>query len=116
MIAALSDVTALSANTCRVLPDGLFDHWKSVAADVELRFLIQPLKKEGIAAVVRAGEAMDREFLEKRNFVLHADHIMARLIVPAMKQISSNALLAQVRVRQAVAAIALERFYLKNNK
>ena len=116
MIAALSDVTALSANTCRVLPDGLFDHWKSVAADVELRFLIQPLKKEGIAAVVRAGEAMDREFLEKRNFVLHADHIMARLIVPAMKQISSNALLAQVRVRQAVAAIALERFYLKKTQ
>lgn len=115
-LAALSDVTALSANTYRVLPDGLFDHWKSVAADVELRFLIQPLKKEGIAAVVRAGEAMDREFLEKRNFVLHADHIMARLIVPAMKQISSNALLAQARARQAVAAIALERFYLKNTQ
>ncbi len=115
-LSALSDVMALSANTYRVLPDGLFDHWKSVAADVELRFLIQPLKQEGIAAVVRAGKAMDREFMEKGNLVLHADHIMARLIVPAVKQISSNALLAQVRSRQAVAAIALERFYLKNTK
>lgn len=115
-LAALSDVTALSANIYRVLPNGLFDHWKSVSADVELRYLIQPLKQEGIAAVVRAGEAMDREFMEKGNLVLHADYIMTRLIVPAMKQISSNALLAQVRTRQAVAAIALERFYLKNNK
>jgi hypothetical protein len=116
MIAALSGVTALSVKSYRALPSGLFDHWKSVMADMELRFLIQPLKNGGIAAVVRAEEAMNREFMEKRNFVLHADHIMPRMIVPAMTHISSNALLAQVRARQAVAAIALERFYLKNAK
>ena len=114
--AALSDVSALSANTYRALPDGLFDHWKSVMAEMELRYLIQPLKKEGIAAVVRAGEAMGREIMEKRNVLLHPDYIMARMIVPAVRQIGANALLAQVRARQAVAAIALERFYLKNTK
>ncbi|MDZ4402415.1 hypothetical protein [Prosthecobacter sp.] len=117
MADALSgDGTGLTLNAYRAVPGGLFDHWKSVVAEMELRHLIQPLKKGEIAGAVSAGEALDREIMEKRNFLLHADHIMARLMVPAVKQVSAHALLAQVRARQAMTAIALERFYLKHSR
>ncbi len=117
MAAALADESSgLKLNSFRMMPGGLFDHWKSVVAEMELRYLIQPLKQGGIAAAVRAGDALDREIMEKRNFLLHADHIMARLMVPAVKQVSAHALLAQARARQAMTAVALERFYLKHSR
>jgi hypothetical protein len=94
------------------LPNGMLDHWKSVIGEVELRYMIQPIKK-GMAAAVSAGEALDREIKDKHNIVLHADWIMARLMVPAVKQVSLSAWLGAAREQQALAAIALERFFAK---
>jgi hypothetical protein len=117
LVAAFADESiGLKLSSLRSVPGGLFDHWKSVVAEMELRYLIQPLKQGGIAAAMRAGEALDREIMEKRNFLLHADHIMARLMVPAVKQVSASALLAHARTQQAVTALALERFFGKHAK
>ncbi|MFN0078189.1 MAG: hypothetical protein ACKVY0_17175, partial [Prosthecobacter sp.] len=104
----------LKPSAFHLLPDGLYDHWKSVIAEMELRYLIQPLKQEGIAGAVREGDALDHEITAKQNFLLHADHIMARLMVPALKQVSVTALQVQARTRQAVTGLALERFFGKH--
>lgn len=103
---------SLGVNTYGLLPNGLFDHWKSVVGEVELRYLILPLK-QGIAAATRAGEALDQEIKGKRNFVLYPDWIMVHLTVPAMKQVSLTAMMVSARKRQAQTAVALERFFAK---
>jgi hypothetical protein len=96
----------------RWLPNGLLNHWKSVIGEVELHHMIQPIK-QGMAAAVSAGESLDREIKNKHNVMLHADWIMARLMVPAVKQVSLSAWLGEARDQHALAALALERFFAK---
>jgi hypothetical protein len=97
----------------RFLPAGMLNHWKSVIGEVELRHIILPLK-HGIAASLSAGDALDREIMRKSNLLLNPDWIMARLMVPAVKQVSLNTWVAVAREQQALAAIALERFFAKH--
>lgn len=94
----------------RSLPGGVFDHWKSVLGETELRYLILPLK-QGIPAAVRAAGEMEEQVRSRSNIVLHADWIMVRLFVPATKQVCMSAWHTAARNRQAVVAIALERFF-----
>jgi hypothetical protein len=112
MLAGLSGGNDDSGLMIARLPNGMLDHWKSVIGEVELRYMIQPTK-QGMVAAVSAGEALDREIKDKHNIVLHADWIMARLMVPAVKQVSLSAWLGAAREQQALAAIALERFFVK---
>ena len=99
-----------------LLPSGLFDHWKSVIAEQEWQHMIDPLRRGGIAAAVKSAEGVSTELKEKHNLVLHPDYIMARMVIPALTSVSSTVLLVQARERQALAAIALERFYLKHGR
>lgn len=103
----------VSHHQLRRLPGGLFSHWKSVIADVELRLLIEPLKTDGLRASLVMHDAVKEELVSKSNPLLHPDHIMARLMVPSFVQISRSALMAQARLRQAIAALALERCHLQ---
>ena len=98
----------------RLLPGGLFDHWKSVVVEMELRHLIQPLKNGGLRESVRTSEAVVTELSQHSSMLWHPDYIIARLILPAMSQISNNALLQDARRQQALAALALERFFVKH--
>lgn len=107
---------SLGINVWQMLPSGLFDHWKSAVAEMELRHLIQPLKNGGLRQAVHAGEAVAAEIKSRANVVLHPDHIMVNLMLPAVTQISVNALLTETRRRQALAVVALERFYLQHAK
>jgi hypothetical protein len=97
-----------------LMPGGLFDHWKSVIAEQEWKHMIAPLRKGGIAAAVKSAEGVSTELNAMHNPVLHPDYIMARLIVPALTSVSETVLFVQARERQVLAAIALERFYLKH--
>lgn len=108
-----NDISGKDTGALRLLPSGLFNHWKSVIGEVEMRYLIMPLK-QGIPAAVRAGEALEQEIKSRGNVVRHPDWIMARLMVPAVKQVSLSAWLAAARREQALAAIALERFFAKH--
>lgn len=109
----ISDATGLTMQACRFIPNGLFDHWKSVLGEVEMRHLILPLKN-GIPTALEAAEILQQEIRGKSNPILHPDWIMARLILPAVKQVSLNSCLAIARSRQALTAIALERFFAKH--
>ena len=100
----------------RGVPGGLFDHWKSVAAEMELRYLIQPLKKGSLREAVRRGEEATANLQRNSNVFLHPDYIMARLMLPAVSRVSSQTLLLEARQRQALAALALERFFVKHAK
>ncbi|WP_397381309.1 hypothetical protein [Prosthecobacter sp.] len=118
---AAQDVASLFGNERQSLfrgaflvPSGLFDHWKSVIAEQEWKHMIEPLRKGGIAAAVKSAEGVNTEMKEKHNLVLHPDYIMARLVVPALASVTEIVFVAQARERQALAAIALERFYLKH--
>ena len=116
LAALFGNGTALGVNAWRMLPGGLFDHWKSVIADMELRHLIQPLKHGDLWQAVHAGDALAAEIKSRSNVILHPDHIMVNLMLPAVAQISVNALLTETRRRQALAAVALERFHLRQAK
>jgi len=94
------------------LPDGIFNHWKSVIGEVEMRYLILPLKQD-IPAALRAAAALEQEIEGKRS-LMHPDWIMAQMMVPAVSQVSLSAWLSATRKQQALAAIALERFFAKH--
>ncbi len=98
----------------RVVPGGLFDHWKSVLVELELQHLIQPLKNGGLQESVRTSDAVVTELSQNSSMLRHPDHLIARLILPAVSMISGHALLQEARRQQALAALALERFFLKH--
>jgi hypothetical protein len=109
-----SEHQALFRNAIRLAPGGLFDHWKSAVIELEWHQMIAPLRQGGIAAAVKAAQAVNTDLNVKQNPLLHPDYIMARIVIPAIASVSSAVLLVQARERQALAAIALERFYLKH--
>ena len=118
---AEQDVASLFANEQQSLyrgaflvPSGLFDHWKSAIIELEWKQMIAPLRQGGIAAAVKSAQQVSTDLYAKQNPLLHPDYIMARMVVPALTSVSSTVLLVQARERQALAAIALERFYLKH--
>jgi hypothetical protein len=111
-----SDHQSLIRSGIRVVPGGLFDHWKSVIIEQEWKNMIEPLRQGGIAAAVKAAQEVSTDLYAKQNPLLHPDYIMARMVIPALTSVSSTVLLVQARERQALAAIALERFYLKHAK
>ncbi|WP_395753141.1 hypothetical protein [Prosthecobacter sp.] len=100
----------------RAIPSGLFDHWKSVIAEMEVQHLIQPLKTSGLRESVAQGEAVATELTKNSNPLLHPDHLMARLILPAVSMVSLNALVQDARQQQALAALALERYFVKHGR
>ena len=100
----------------RAVPGGLFDHWKAVIAELELQYLIQPLKTSGLRESVRKGESVATELQRNANPLLHPDHLFARLMLPAVAQISMQALVLETRRRQALIALALERFFVKQGR
>jgi hypothetical protein len=98
----------------RAIPSGLFDHWKSVIAEMEVQHLIQPLKTGGLRESVTQGEAITTELTKNSSLLRHPDHLMARLILPAVNMVSLNALVQDARHQQALAALALERYFVKH--
>ena len=109
-----SDHLRLFSKALRLVPGGLFDHWKSVIIELEWKYMIAPLRKGGIAAAASSGEGVSTELNAKQNPLLHPDCIMARMVVPALTSVTETVLFVQARERQAQAATALERFYLKH--
>lgn len=97
----------------RLLPGGLFDHWKSAMVETELLHVIRPLQQDLMSAK-HAGDEAAAEVQRTSNVLLHPDRLMVNLVVPAITPLTTHALLAEARRRQAVTAIALERFFLKN--
>ncbi|MDB6006058.1 MAG: hypothetical protein JWR15_3045 [Prosthecobacter sp.] len=98
----------------RIMPGGLFDHWKSVVVELELQHLIHPLKNGGLQESVRRAEEIAAELTQNSSMLRHPDHIIARLILPSVSMVSSHALLLDARRQQALAALALERFFVKH--
>jgi len=62
---------------------------------------------------LRAAAALEQEIEGKRS-LMHPDWIMAQMMVPAVSQVSLSAWLSATRKQQALAAIALERFFAKH--
>jgi len=114
MSAFSSHANSRSVFLWKMIPSGLFDHWKSVIAELELEHLIQPLKTGGLRESVLKGDAVVEELAENFSVLWHPDHLMARLILPSVTMVSSNALSLDARRQQALTALALERFYVKH--
>ena len=98
----------------RLLPGGLFDHWKSLFVELEMEQLILPLKKHGLRAALTSSEMMMEELKQRSNLLRHPDSLVARVLIPAVIQVNCNALLMDARRRQVFTALALERFFAKN--
>jgi len=98
------------------IPGGLFDHWMSVIAQEEWKHMISPLRQGGISPAVKAGDEMSADLKANENYLLFPDYVMASMVLPAITPVSARAALVQARERQALTAIALERFFLKHAK
>ena len=94
------------------IPSGLLNHWKSALVELDLRYMIEPLK-QGLMPSVRAGEAAMADMEKHRSPWLHPDRIIAHTMLPTVSRISLTALMVEARRRQAGVALALERFRLK---
>lgn len=105
-----------SLRMLNAVPGGFFYHSMSVLAEMEWRHVISPLRQGGVTAAVKAAEKVRTEFKARENFWLHPDYIMASMAVPAVTPVNASAALVQARERQALTAIALERFFLKHAK
>lgn len=99
----------------RLLPSGMFDHWKSSLVETELRHLIQPLH-QGLIQGLHAGDLAQAEARQNSNVMLHPDRFIDNRIMPVVSSLSMNALLMETRRRQAFTALALEQFFLKQGK
>lgn len=99
----------------RRIPKGVYGHWKSAMAEMELQSLIQPLQG-GLAAAEQAAESALEEVRRTSNAWLHPDRILVNLMMPSVSMILPSALMVETRRRQAFTAIALERFFLKHGK
>lgn len=111
---SVSSSSALQKGWLGAFPSGMFGHWMSAVAEVEMRHLIQPLKTGGLRSAVDARGALERELEEHGRMPWHPDYIMVNLMVPSFSHISQSALMVQTRLRQADVALALERCHLKS--
>lgn len=107
---------ALTRNITRLVPSGVFDHWKSATVEMEMRHLIQPLKDSGLMQTVQGSDLAQEELQQSSNTLLDPDKIIARLVMPSISPICMTALLCEARRRQALVAIALEQHRLKFGK
>ncbi len=107
---------AFRVSSLRVVPQGLFEHWKSALVDLEVRHLIQPLKHGGLRESVRRGDEVLEELTVNFSMLRNPDQLLARLTMPAVTTVSCSALLQDARRQQALAALALERFFVKNSR
>jgi len=98
----------------RLIPGGLFDHWKSVLVELDMQQFILPLKKDGLHAALTSSEKLMEALKQRSNVLRHPDYLVARLLLPSVTQVSCNALLMDARRRQVLTALALERFFVKN--
>lgn len=114
--AILSSETPGGIYLWRIVPGGLFDHWKSVTVQLELQHLIEPLKNGGLRESVHRGEVIATVLKQNSSVLRHPDHIIARLILPSVSMVSSHALVLDARTQQALAALALERFFVKHGR
>lgn len=104
----------LSGLLCLV-PGGWFD--MNAASMVELydRYIITPLRDQGLAACVKRQPELEGLLLEqKAHRYLHLDSFFAVLSLPATTTICSRAVFTQNMVNQAIIACALERYYAEH--
>lgn len=104
--------TANASSTFGVqsIPAGWFDANAAAIVELNHRFIIEPLRDQGLAACVRRAPELEQLLkTQKARFYLHLDSILAQLILPATSKISARAGATQDIVDQAITACALER-------
>lgn len=99
-----------------LIPGGLYDHWKSALAEIELRSLLVPLKKGRLMEAIHTASLTEKDLRQHSGLLRHPDRLMVNLMVPAVLPLFTNALLAETRWQQAETAVALERFFARHSR
>lgn len=108
-----NEIFGLSLRRIKIVPDGLFHHWMSVIAEMEWKYAVRPLRDGGIREALKEGVAMKAELDAHES---RPDYYLPRMALPAFSTVCANAAMVQARQHQVLAAIALERFFLKHGK
>jgi hypothetical protein len=96
----------------RVIPNGLFAMNAATIADLEFRYLIKPLRDEGLPA--RSDKSAELEaILKQRKARVQPDSILACLVMPAVLKVQERVAYSQCITDQTVIACALERFRIE---
>ena len=91
------------------LPIGIFDANAAVAAELELKHIIRPLRDDGMKAALQTWERVDASLQTGGNVWTSPIHILARMITPSFRSVLRSAVWTKVIVEQARIACALER-------
>lgn len=108
--------TAQAMGTITKLPSGLLDHYKSAMVELELKHFIVPLKQSGLMAVAQSAAELEGILAQKSHFLLHWDTLFVRLFTTSAHAVTLRALATEARRRQAIVALALERFLVKEHR
>lgn len=98
-----------------LLPSGLFELNAAHMVQMELNYIICPLRDEGWQGVRMKSAELESLILQaKTNWYLHPDKIASALVIPSGSTIISHSLYCQNRLNQAQIACDLEEYFAEH--
>lgn len=95
----------------RLVPGGLVDLNKATMARLALEGMIRPLKEGGYPGLTARQASTEQELAAHRGWT-HPGYFVSCLMMPAWQSVTDRIFAGEALRRQAVAACALERWYL----
>jgi hypothetical protein len=99
----------------RLIPTGFFRDNQATIADWNLRYMVRPVRDEGLLGALAQGRQMEKLLKEhQKRRLSHPDEIFALLALPATATVSARVVYSQCINDQAIAACALERYRIEH--
>lgn len=107
--------TALQTLLVRLIPAGLFDHNAANTIHYHSTYLLEPLKTRDISQITHSFDALNDK-LRDRQGLSHPHYIVPVAGLSQYRLITEQAIYCEALRRQAVIAIAVQRYQLQHAK
>jgi hypothetical protein len=108
-------LNAPSVFLTHLIASGFFDASSAVLVDRQFRYVVKPLRDEGLLAAHQSAQAWEKEIVAmKKEIWAHPSYLLASILTPVSSRTIDRAIYTQVMVDQATIACALERYRLEH--
>jgi hypothetical protein len=98
-----------------LVPAGWFDHNAATVLRMHSEYFLEPLKTGDVRIMETSFDEFERMIADHTTFS-SPHHVMAHINLPAFRFVIEQAVYSEAVRRQAVTAIAIERFHLANGR